>query len=52
MIDSDDIKLKNEINGIMVRVEKIMTIIEEFDPAKNEDSKQDEYQPTTMKRYE
>ncbi len=25
MIDSDEIKLKNEINGIMVRIKKIMT---------------------------
>ncbi len=47
MVDSDDIKLKNEINGIMGRVEKIMTIIEELDPAKNEDSTQDENQETT-----
>jgi len=46
MIDSDEIKLKNEINGIMVRIKKIMTIIEEFDPAKNEDSTQDEDQTT------
>jgi len=46
MVDSDDIKLKNEINGIMGRVEKIMTIIEELDPAKNEDSTQDEDQTT------
>jgi hypothetical protein len=46
MIYSDEIKLKNEINGIMVRIKKIMTIIEEFDPAKNEDSTQDEDQTT------
>jgi hypothetical protein len=46
MVDSDDIKLKNEINGIMGRVEEIMTIIEELDPAKNEDSTQDEDQTT------
>ena len=46
MIDSDEIKLKNEINGIMVRIKKIMTIIEELDPAKNEDSTQDEDQTT------
>lgn len=46
MVDSDDIKLKNEINGIMGRVEKIMTIIEELDPAKNEHSTQDEDQTT------
>jgi len=47
MIDSDDIKLKNKIDEIMGRVEKIMTIIEEFDPAKNEDSTQNENQATT-----
>lgn len=47
MIDSDDIKLKNEINGIMGRVEKIMTTIEELDPAKNEDLTQDKNQETT-----
>jgi hypothetical protein len=47
MIDSDDTKLKNEINGIMVRVEKIMTKVEELDPAKIEDSTQNENQETT-----
>jgi hypothetical protein len=46
MIDSDDIKLKNEINGIMERIEKIMTKVEELDPAKDDDSTQDENQET------
>ena len=47
MVNSDDIKLKIEINGIMVRIKNIMTIIEELDPAKNEDSTHDENQATT-----
>ncbi|RZB37110.1 MAG: hypothetical protein SRB2_01614 [Desulfobacteraceae bacterium Eth-SRB2] len=46
MVDSYDIKIKNEINGIMERIKKIMTIIEELDPAKNENSTQDENQAT------
>jgi len=46
MIDSDNIKLKNEINGIMGRIKKIMTKVEELDPAKNENSTQDEKQAT------
>ena len=47
MDDSYDIKLKNEIDGIIVRINTIMTKIEELDPVKNEDSTQDENQETT-----